>query len=376
MGAIAIKGALHKTSVPVEHIRDVYLGNVLQANQGQAPARQATIYAGLSSSTEAVTINKVCASGLKAIILAAQNIQLGLAKAQVAGGMESMTRAPYYVPRATLNPRFGNIQMEDGLVKDGLWDVYDQIHMGNCAEHSIKQFNITRQEQDDYAIRSFKRAQNAWAERKFDEEIAPVQIRGKGGSTSELSEDEGYRSLNEAKVSRLPPAFLTDGTGTITAANASSMNDGASAVVLVSAELAAQYGESSRVLCEIISYADAAVDPIDFSIAPAKAIQIALERANLKVEDITLWEINEAFASVVQITQKLLKLGSNSKVNVLGGAIALGHALGSSGSRLVTTLVHQLKVGEYGVVALCNGGGAASAMIVQRVRHSDAKSRK
>jgi acetyl-CoA C-acetyltransferase len=305
-------------------------------------------------------------------MLAAQNIQLGLSEAEIAGGMESMTRTPYYVQRGSLNPAFGALTMEDGLVKDGLWDVYEQIHMGSCAEHSAKQFNISRQDQDEYAIRSFKRAQKAWAEHKFDEEIASVTIKRKrGDAATKISEDEGYKNLNEDKVPRLEPAFLKDGTGTITAANASTMNDGASAVVLVSAKLAAQYGATSRVLSQIVSYADAALDPIDFSLAPAKAIQLALDRASLRVQDIDLWEINEAFASVICITQKLLKLDGSSKINMFGGAIALGHALGSSGSRLLTTLVHQLKIGQYGVVALCNGGGAASAMIVRRITHSD-----
>lgn len=366
LGAAAIKAAFAKSNVPVKHIRDVYMGNVLQANQGQAPARQAMLFAGLPSTTDAVTVNKVCSSGLKAVMLAAQNIQLGLADAEIAGGMESMTRVPYYIHRASLNPTFGSMEMQDGLISDGLWDVYEQFHMGNCAEHSAKQFRISRKEQDEFAIRSFKRAQIAWRKGKFDEEITPVTVDGKKGQSVKVVEDQGYRSLNEEKVPNLPPAFLKDGTGTITAANASSMNDGASALVLVTRDLAVQYGKSSRVLSKIVSYADAAVDPIDFSIAPAKAIKIALQRANLQVKDISLWEINEAFASVVKITEKLVGLDDN-KVNVLGGAISLGHALGSSGSRILTTLLHQLKVGEYGAVALCNGGGAASAMIVRRV---------
>ena len=345
------------------------MGNVLQANEGQAPARQALIYAGLPTSVEAVTVNKVCASGIKAVALAAQNIQLGLSEAEIAGGMENMTRVPYYTQRASLNPSFGSMSMDDGLIKDGLWDVYNQFHMGNCAEHSAKQFHISREEQDAYAIRSFKRAQKAWSEGRFDAEITPVKIEQKGGAIT-IEEDEGYRNLNEAKVPKLAPVFVKDGTGTVTAANASTMNDGASAVVLVSGELAARYGKDSKVLSKIISHADAAVDPIDFSIAPAKAIEIALQRAGLTVKDIAVWEINEAFAAVIKVTEKLLGLDSSARINELGGAIALGHALGSSGSRLLTTLVHELKVGEYGVVALCNGGGAASAMIVQRVDHS------
>jgi acetyl-CoA C-acetyltransferase len=365
---VAIKGALAKTTVPVEYIRDVYMGNVLQGGEGQAPARQAMLFAGLPSSIEAMTVNKVCSSGLKAVMLAAQNIQLGLSEAEIAGGMESMSRVPYYIPRAGQNPNFGPIAMEDGLIKDGLWDVYNQFHMGNCAEHTAKQLNITRKQQDEYAIRSFKRAQAAWAQRKFDDEIVPVSVPGKGKDTM-VTEDEGYLNLNEAKIPTLKPAFVKNGPGTVTAANASTMNDGASALVLVSSKLASTYGGNSRVLSRIVSYADAAVEPIDFSIAPAKAIQLALDRASLRKEDVAIWEINEAFAVVVKATELILGLDENTKINMLGGGISLGHALGSSGSRILTTLVHQLSPGQYGVAALCNGGGASSALIVQRVSH-------
>lgn len=343
------------------------MGNVLQANEGQAPARQATIFAGLPSRVEAVTVNKVCASGLKAVMMAAQNVQMGLAEAQVAGGMESMSQVPYYVPRASHNPAFGSMQMQDGLIKDGLWDVYEQVHMGNCAEHSAKKFHVSRQAQDKYAVRSYKQAQQAWKDGNFSEEITPVVVEQKGGKTTSFTEDEGYLGLDETKLHKLKPAFQKDGSGTVTAANASSMNDGASAIVIASPELAAKYSSNGRVLSRIVAYADAAVDPIDYSEAPAKAIKLALKRANLTVGEISLWEVNEAFAAVILITQKLLGLDENARMNMQGGAIALGHALGSSGSRILTSLVHQLKVGEYGVVALCNGGGASSAMVVQRV---------
>ncbi|CAK7199703.1 hypothetical protein SEUCBS139899_002386 [Sporothrix eucalyptigena] len=371
LGAVAIKAALGKTSVPVEAIGDVYMGNVLQAGEGQAPARQAMLFAGLPTSIDAVTVNKVCSSGLKAVMLATQNIQLGLAGAQVAGGMESMSRVPYYVNRASHNPAFGDMRLADGLIQDGLWDVYEQVHMGTCAEHSAKQFGITRAEQDAYAVRSFHRAQAAWAARCFDDEIASVPVPGprKGDAPTVMAEDEGYKNLNEAKVPTLRPVFAKPGEqGTITAANASTMNDGASALVLVSAALAAQHGRGSRVLSRIVAYADAAVDPIDYAVAPAKAIQRALQQAGLSTVDIARWEVNEAFAVVVRITEQLLGLDDRTApINLHGGAIALGHALGSSGARLLTSLVHQLAVGEYGVVALCNGGGAGSAMIVQRV---------
>lgn len=369
LGAAAIQAALSKTTMPSSAVGDVYMGNALQADEGQAPARQAALLAGLPTSVEAVTVNKVCASGLKAVALAAQNIQLGLAAAQVAGGMESMSQVPYYVARSA-DKKFGHAEMRDGLIKDGLWDVYNQFHMGNCAEHSAREFGIGRERQDAYAARSFKRAVQAWEEGRFGDEIVPVEAGGGGGRV--VAEDEGYKNLNEQKMARLKPAFVRDGTGTITAANASTMNDGASAVVLVSAKLARKHGADSRVLSRIVAAADAAVDPIDFSVAPAKAIRLALDRAGLKAEDIAVWEVNEAFAAVVLITEMELGLDdAKVRMNESGGAIALGHALGSSGSRLLTTLVHRLAVGEYGLVALCNGGGAASAMLVQRVDRVD-----
>ena len=340
------------------------MGNVLQASVGQSPARQASMLAGLSPTVDVVTINKVCASGLKAVVFAAQNIQLGLAEAQVAGGMENMSRVPYYVPRANQHPPFGNISMEDGLIKDGLWDVYNQFHMGVCAEETAKKHNISRQEQDEYAIQSFHRAQKAWKEGKFGDEIAPVTIKGKKGETV-VERDEGYDNLREEKVPTLKPAFVKDG-GTVTAANSSTFNDGASALVLGSKDIAAEYGSGSRVLARIVSSADGAVDPVDFPVAPAKAVPIALERAGISKDQVSVWEFNEAFAAVIKANQKILGLDGGN-VNMLGGAISLGHALGSSGSRILTTLLHQLQVGEYGVAAICNGGGAATAMVVQRI---------
>ncbi len=340
------------------------MGNVLQAAVGQSPARQASILAGLSPTVDAITINKVCASGLKAVVFAAQNIQLGLSEAQIAGGMENMSRVPYYMPRANQHPPFGTIKMEDGLIKDGLWDVYNQVHMGNCAEETAKKYDISREEQDEYAIASFKRAQKAWGDGKFQDEIAPVTIKGKKGETV-ISEDEGYKNLRQDKVPTLKPAFVKDG-GTVTAANSSTFNDGASALVLGSKDVAMEYGSGSRVLARIVSSADAAVDPMDFPVAPAKAVPIALERAGITKDQVAIWEFNEAFAAVVKANQKILDLDSGN-VNPLGGAISLGHALGSSGSRILTTLLHQLKPGEYGVAAICNGGGAATAMVVQRI---------
>lgn len=304
LGAVAIKSALEKSKVPVEKITDVYMGNVLQGGVGQAPARQAAIFAGLPSSVEATTINKVCASGMKAVVLAAQNIQLGLAEAQIAGGMENMSRVPYYYPRASSLPPFGNVQAEDGLIKDGLWDVYNQFHMGVCAETTAKKYEITREQQDEYAIQSYKRAQEAWKVGAFKEEIAPVTVKGRKGDTI-IDTDEGYLDVKLDKVSSLKPAFVRDGTGTITAANASTFNDGASALVLGNKTIAQQYGAGSRVLARICGSADAAIDPIDFPVAPAKAVPLALERAGIKKEDVAIWEFNEAFAAVIKANEKV-----------------------------------------------------------------------
>ncbi|KAA8649591.1 hypothetical protein EYZ11_005957 [Aspergillus tanneri] len=365
LGAVAIKSAVAKSGVPKEKITDVYMGNVLQGAVGQAPARQASMFAGLSPTVESMTVNKVCASGLKAVTVAAQNIQLGLADAQVAGGMENMTRVPYYLARSSQLPAFGDIKLQDGLIKDGLWDVYNQFHMGICAEQTAKKYEISREDQDQYAIQSYQRAQKAWDENKFADEIAPVTVKGKKGDIV-VERDEGYENLRIDKMATLKPAFLRDGTGTVTAGNASTMNDGASALVLGSKEIAREFGQGNRALARIVSSADAAIDPVDFPIAPAKAVPIALERAGITKDQVAVWEFNEAFAAVIKANEKILGL-QNARVNPLGGAISLGHALGSSGSRILVTLLHQLQAGEYGVAAICNGGGAASAMVIQKL---------
>ncbi|KAF2726006.1 thiolase [Polychaeton citri CBS 116435] len=370
LGSYAIKEALARSSVPASSISHVYMGNVLQANTGQSPARQASIGAGLSPSVEATTINKVCASGMKAVSLAAQSIQLGQEAALIAGGMENMTRVPYYLSRGSLQPPFGSQTLEDGLIRDGLWDVYNGIHMGNCAENTAKKYKVTREEQDEFAILSYKRAQEAWKRGDFKEEIVPVTVKGKKGAETVVSEDEGYNRLKLEKVPTLKPAFVKDGSGTVTAANSSSFNDGASALVLANKELAKQYGGGKKVLARIVSYADAAVDPIDFPVAPAKAVPIALERAGITADQVKVWEFNEAFAAVIRANAKILDLGIDN-VNPRGGAIALGHAIGSSGARILVTLLHQLEKGEYGVAAICNGGGAATAIVVQMVDAND-----
>ncbi|KAF1977567.1 thiolase [Bimuria novae-zelandiae CBS 107.79] len=365
LGATAIKSALEKSKVPISSIDSVYMGNVLSAGVGQAPARQAAIFAGLPTNIEATTVNKVCSSGLKAVNLAAQTIELGQAEAQVAGGFENMTRVPYYLNRASQQPPFGHQQLHDGLIGDGLWDVYNQIHMGNCAENTVKKYQLTREEQDEFAILTYKRAQAAWKDGLFKDEVVPVTVKSKKGETV-VSEDEGYNKLKLEKVPTLKPAFVRDGSGSVTAANSSAFSDGGSALVLGSKEIAKQYGKDSRVLAKIVTYADAAVDPIDFPIAPSAVVEKLLKQSGLSKSEIAVWEFNEAFAAVIKANAKILGLGIDN-VNPRGGAIALGHALGSSGSRILVTLLHQLEVGQYGIAAICNGGGAATGIIVQRV---------
>jgi acetyl-CoA C-acetyltransferase len=312
LGATAIKEALSRSGVPNDKIGHVYMGNVLQGGIGQAPARQASIFAGLPTSTEATTINKVCASGMKAVSIAAQQIELGQEEALVAGGMENMSRVPYYLQRAGQQPAFGDMKLDDGLVKDGLWDVYNQVHMGNCAEATAKKYEVTREEQDAFAIESYKRTQAAWKEGLFDEEIVAVTVKGKKGDTV-VKEDEGYNRLKLEKVPTLKPAFDRSGSGTVTAANSSSFNDGASALVLGSKDMAKQYGKGSKVLARICGYADAAIDPIDFPVAPSKVVPLALARAGIKQEDVKVWEFNEAFAAVIKANEKVSLLGRMSR---------------------------------------------------------------
>lgn len=304
LGATAIKEAIARSDVPKDEFTHVYMGNVMQAAVGQAPARQAAIFAGLSPSVEATTINKVCASGMKAVAIAAQQVQLGQERALVAGGMENMSRVPYYLPRGPQLPGFGSVELADGLIKDGLWDVYNQIHMGNCAENTAKKYEVSREEQDEYAILSFKRAQEAWKQGLFKDEVVPVTVKSKKGEVV-VSEDEGYNKLKPEKVATLKPAFDRSGKGTVTAANASSMNDGASALVITNKELAKQYGGGKRVLAKIVAYADAAVDPIDFPVAPAKVVPIVLERAGITADQVKVWEFNEAFAAVIKANAKV-----------------------------------------------------------------------
>ncbi|KAK3829055.1 MAG: Thiolase, N-terminal domain-containing protein [Benniella sp.] len=359
LGSIAIRGAIEKAGIKADQVEEVYMGNVLQGNVGQSPARQAALGAGCPLSTEATTINKVCASGLKAVMLAAQGLQTGARDIMVAGGMESMSNVPYYAPR---NAAYGHQTLLDGIIKDGLWDVYNQFHMGNCAENTAEKYKITREEQDTYAIESYTRAAKAWKDGVFNNEVVPVSIKEKKGEKL-IKEDEEYKNVKFDKIPSLKPVFQKEG-GTVTAANASTLNDGASALVLMTRSKADELG--LKPLARILSFADAAVAPIDFPIAPSAAFPKALARANLKVEDIDLFEFNEAFSVVAIANNKLLGLDPK-KVNIAGGAVGLGHPIGSSGSRILVTLTHLLKPGQKGGAAICNGGGAASAMVIERL---------
>ncbi|WVN85653.1 uncharacterized protein L203_100802 [Cryptococcus depauperatus CBS 7841] len=359
LGVVAVKHAIDQAGLKPESVEEIYMGNVVQAGVGQSPARQVGIGAGIPESSDATTINKVCASGMKAIMLASQNIQLGQRDIMVAGGMESMSQAPFLVPRHP--PAFGHFESRDSLVVDGLFDVYNKVPMGNCAEHTAKQLKITREDQDDHCLSSYTRAEEAWATNGFDEEIAPVTVKGKKGDTV-IKEDEDYKKLLKEKFRGIRPVFQKDGT--VTAANASTLNDGASAVVLAGEQVVKKQG--LKPLAKILGYADAACAPIDFPTAPTLAVPRALANAGVSKDEIALWEFNEAFSVVTCAAEKVLGL-DRSKVNVKGGAVAFGHPIGSSGCRIVVTLVHALKKGEKGVAAICNGGGAASAMVIERL---------
>jgi acetyl-CoA C-acetyltransferase len=364
LGSIAIKGALAKSGVPSESVNEVFMGNVISANLGQAPARQAAIGAGIGYHVPCTTINKVCASGMKAVMFAAQSIMLGINEVVVAGGMESMSNVPYYIPKARFGYKYGNAELVDGLVKDGLFEVYYKFPMGNCADNTAKEMNISREEQDAYAIQSYKRSAAAWEAGMFKDEIVPVEMLGRKGETILMEEDEEFRNVMFDKIPSLKPVF--DKNGTVTAANASTMNDGASALVLVSKEKAEELG--LKPLAKIRGFADAATDPLWFTTAPALAIPKALKHAGVAADEVSYYEINEAFAAVAIANQRELNL-DNDKINVFGGAVSLGHPLGASGARIITTLnsvLHQ-KGGSIGVAGICNGGGGASAIVIEKM---------
>lgn len=366
LGSIAIEAALKRANVDPSLVQEVFFGNVLSANLGQAPARQAALGAGIPNSVICTTVNKVCASGMKATMLAAQSIQLGINDVVVAGGMESMSNAPKYLAEARKGSRFGHDTLVDGMLKDGLWDVYNDCGMGNCAELCADKHTITREEQDNYAIQSFERGIAAQEAGAFAWEIVPVEVSGGRGRPSTLvDKDEGLGKFDPVKLRKLRPSFKENG-GTVTAGNASSISDGAAALVIVSGEKALTLG--LQVIAKITGYADAAQEPEFFTTAPALAIPKAISKAGLDASQIDYYEINEAFAVVALANQKLLQLNPE-KVNVTGGAVSLGHPLGCSGARILVTLLGVLrqKNGKYGVGGVCNGGGGASALVVELV---------
>ena len=364
LGSIAIKGAIEHSGIPITAINEVYFGNVIQANVGQAPARQASLGAGIGYNVPCTTINKVCASGMKSIMLAAQSIMLGQNEIVVAGGMESMSNIPYYLPKVRWGLKFGGSELVDGLQKDGLIDAYDHQAMGVSADATAAKFGLSREEQDRFAIQSYKRSAAATSEGKFKDEIIPVEVAQRKGDPLVITEDEEYKNVYFDKIPGLKPAFTKDGT--VTAANASTINDGASAVIVASEEAIKAYG--LHPIAEIIGFADAAQEPQWFTTAPTLAVPKALERAGLSMGDVDYFEVNEAFAAVTMAFNQVLKV-SEDKVNVNGGAISLGHPLGASGARITTTLAHVLKNnnGSIGCATLCNGGGGASAIVLKRV---------
>jgi acetyl-CoA C-acetyltransferase len=364
LGATAVKGAIQKSGVDPKLIQEVFIGNVVSAGLGQAPATQVAADAGLGFEIPCTIVNKVCASGMKAVMFGAQSIMLGQNDIVVAGGMESMSNIPYYLMKARYGYKFGNGELIDGLQLDGLTDVYNHCAMGVCADNTAKEMKISRQDQDNYAVESYKRSAASWASGKFKDEIIPVEITDRKGTVTLFAEDEEYKNVNFDKIPGLKPAFTKDGT--VTAANASTLNDGASALVLVSKEKAQELG--LKPLAKIRGFADAAQDPMWFTTTPSIAIPKAMKHAGVDKKDIGYYEINEAFSGVAIANN--LKLGIDpSRANVNGGAVALGHPLGASGARIVTTLINVLKQNNaaIGVAGICNGGGGASAMVIERL---------
>ncbi len=364
LGTFAIKGALEKAGVASDQVNEVYMGNVLSANLGQAPARQAALGAGIGENVPCTTINKVCSSGMKSVMLGAQSIMLGINDLVVAGGMESMSNVPFYVPKARFGYKYGHGQMVDGLMHDGLWEAYNGFPMGNCADNTAKEMNISREAQDEYAINSYKRVAEATEAGEFKDEIVPVEIPQRKGDPIVMDEDEEFRNVNFDKIPSLRPVFNKEGS--VTAANASTINDGASALVLVSKEKAEELGLT--LIAKIKGFGDAAQEPLWFTTAPSLAIPRALAHAGVDQDDVDFWEVNEAFSAVALANQE--KLGLNGdKLNVFGGAVAVGHPLGTSGARIITTLINVLnkKGGTIGCAGICNGGGGASAIVVEKV---------
>jgi acetyl-CoA C-acetyltransferase len=364
LGSVAIKGALSKSGLNPSDVDEVYFGNVLQAGVGQAPARQAAILAGLPESTPCTTVNKVCASGMKSISLGASSIMLGHNDIVVTGGMENMSQVPHYLPNSRTGYKYGDFKAIDGLAYDGLRDVYNEYMMGTAADLTAKKFDISREEQDNFAINSYKQTAKSWTSGKFNDEVIPVPIPQRKGDPIMMTEDEEYKNVNFDKIPNLRPVFEKDGS--VTAANASTINDGAACVILVSEKKLKELGLEP--MSEVLSFADAAHQPELYTTAPSVALPIALERAGCSINDVDAFELNEAFSVVGLVNNKLLNLDA-SKVNINGGAVSMGHPLGASGARIVVTLLHVLKQnsGSLGAAAICNGGGGASAMVIKNV---------
>lgn len=364
LGATAIKGALSKINLDPKEVKEVYMGCVLQAGLGQAPARQAAIFAGLSPTVQCTTINKVCASGMKSVSLAAQSIMLGQEDCVVAGGMENMSQAPHYLKGGRTGTKLGDMKLIDGLVFDGLTDVYHNYHMGNAAELCAREYHFSREDQDNFAITSYKRSAKAWEENRFKDEIIPVEIKDRKGNITVVDKDEEYSNVKFDKIPALNPVFQKDGT--VTAANASTINDGAAALVLMSGEKMQALG--LKPIAKIVGFADAEQEPEWFTTAPAKALPKAIKNAGLQQSDISYYELNEAFSVVGLVNTKILNLDPE-KVNVHGGAVSLGHPLGDSGARILVTLINVLGQhnAKYGAAGICNGGGGASAMVIEKL---------
>lgn len=364
LGSKAIKGSLEKAGVDASEVNEVFMGNVVSSGLGQAPARQASIGAGIGHNVPCTTINKVCSSGMKSVMFAVQSIMLGINDVVVAGGMESMSNIPYYVPKARFGYKYGHGQMIDGLMHDGLWEIYNGFPMGSCADNTAKEMNISREDQDQYAINSYQRVAAATAQGRFKEEIIPVEIPQRKGDPIVMDEDEEYKNVNFEKIPSLRPVFNKDGS--VTAANASTINDGSAALVVVSKKKMEALGLNP--LAKIRGFADAAQEPIWFTTAPSLAIPRALKHAGIKAADVDFYEINEAFSVVAIANNRTLKLDPNT-VNVNGGAVALGHPLGTSGARIIATLhsVLSQNKGTIGVAGICNGGGGASAIVIEKL---------
>ena len=364
LGSKAIKGALDKIDLDPSLVEEVYMGCVLQANVGMNPTRQSALEAGLSNKVPCTTVNKVCASGMKSISLAAQSIQLGQVDIAIAGGMESMSQVPHYIPGTRAGFKFGDTKLIDGIIKDGLMNVYDQNVMGVLADKCASTYDFSREAQDKFALESYQRSSKAWDNGKFDKEVVPIEIKDRRGNITVVDKDEEFKNINPEKVSKLRPAFTKDGT--VTAANASTLNDGAAALVLMSAKKAKELGITP--LAKLLSHSDYSHEPEWFTTAPAKAVPKAIKSAGLNIEKIDFFELNEAFSVVGLVNMKLLEIEPN-KTNVNGGAVSLGHPLGCSGARIVVTLLNVLdqNKGKYGAAGVCNGGGGASALVIEKL---------